>query len=624
MKKRILSLLIVLVLVCGLIPPVKVEAAVSYSVSKAMDYAKAHWNDGQGLCAEFVSRCVIAGGVNMSVQTGTGPCYRAIESATGLKRQDLKLNSAGYATKELNGNNLAAGDVVVQFCKTHNIAPHIIICGGYDSAGYATYYAHNGAMNNQRYKLGENLAYQHTKSCDMGGQVIRLSTLDTPAGATFSGTCTPTTSSSNTVAAFNYKVTFGGNLQSVELCYGISADNMIREFNYELQGGLSSPYVVEYRIANLEHNTTYYYQFRAKVDGKEYVDTVKSFTTPVDTSVITVKSVTECGYNITVPKDKIVFCYNSPTSRDKYRQFDFRTTEYVLFCTKRYVMSDNSVRYYCVDSNNYELYFQFHPYMRSDTVHNPVTTEEILPTCTQDGYVQSVCKCGAANIDMILPAYHSWGIWRVSVNATASAPGLKYRVCSKCSEMETEVIPAGTQLVVNPFTDVADSAYYYEPVIWAVDNGITTGTGNGTTFSPDMICTRAQVVTFLWRSAGSPMPSSSNNPFTDVADSAYYYNAVLWAVEKGITTGTGGTSFSPDMKCTRSQVVTFLWRSAGSPSVAAGSNPFSDIGTGDYFYSAVLWAVGRGITTGTGGSSFSPLMECSRGQIVTFLKRYAG
>ena len=115
----------------------------------------------------------------------------------------------------------------------------------------------------------------------------------------------------------------------------------------------------------------------------------------------------------------------------------------------------------------------------------------------------------------------------------------------------------------NPFKDVTAGSYYFNAVMWALENGITTGTGDGTTFSPDMTCTRSQVVTFLHRSAGTPKPASSANPFRDVASNAYYYNAVLWAVENGITTGTGNGSFSPLMVCSRGQIVTFLHRYAG-------------------------------------------------------------
>ena len=171
----------------------------------------------------------------------------------------------------------------------------------------------------------------------------------------------------------------------------------------------------------------------------------------------------------------------------------------------------------------------------------------------------------------------------------------------------------------NPFIDVPAGSYYEDAVIWAVDKGITAGT-SATTFNPNGICTRAQAVTFLWRAAGSPAAKSSAMPFTDVKAGSYYETAVLWAVENGITKGSSETMFSPDATCTRAQIVTFLWRSQKSP--AAGmANPFADVAADTYYIDAVLWAVKHNITVGTTFSIFSPDEECTRAQIVTFLYR---
>lgn len=175
------------------------------------------------------------------------------------------------------------------------------------------------------------------------------------------------------------------------------------------------------------------------------------------------------------------------------------------------------------------------------------------------------------------------------------------------------------QAPVNPFTDVAPGSYYYDAVLWAVENGITSGT-SATTFSPRASCTRAQTVTFLWRAAGSPA-ASGTNPFTDVSPNAYYYDAVLWAVQNGITNGTSATTFSPDAVVTRGQNVTFLWRWAGSLA-ADQSNSFTDVASDAYYYDAVLWAADEGVTAGTSATTFSPDDPCLRSQIVTFLYRY--
>ena len=169
------------------------------------------------------------------------------------------------------------------------------------------------------------------------------------------------------------------------------------------------------------------------------------------------------------------------------------------------------------------------------------------------------------------------------------------------------------------FVDVSTGSYYEDAVDWAVENGITKGTDD-THFSPDGICTRAQAVTFLWRTAGSPASKTSTMPFTDVPVGSYYYDAVLWAVENGITKGTSDTTFSPNMTCSRAQIVTFLWRSEKSPA-AGTANPFADVKSTAYYADAVLWAVKENITKGTTSTTFSPNADCTRAQIVTFLWR---
>lgn len=170
----------------------------------------------------------------------------------------------------------------------------------------------------------------------------------------------------------------------------------------------------------------------------------------------------------------------------------------------------------------------------------------------------------------------------------------------------------------NPFADVAENAYYASAVEWALKNDVTGGT-TATTFSPNAVCTRAQAVTFLWRAAGCPEPAGTNS-FTDVSADAYYAKAVAWAVEQGITNGTGGGKFSPDAVCTRAQVVAFLWRAEGSDT-AGTANSFADVPTNAYYTDAVNWAVENSITGGTSATTFSPAANCTRAQIVTFLYR---
>ena len=185
---------------------------------------------------------------------------------------------------------------------------------------------------------------------------------------------------------------------------------------------------------------------------------------------------------------------------------------------------------------------------------------------------------------------------------------------------ETSVLSAAKP-AASPFKDVKSGAYYYDPVLWAVNHKpqITAGTSKDT-FSPEAACTRAQMVTFLWRAKGEPAPKLTKNPFKDVKSTDYFYKAVLWAVENEITAGTSKTTFSPNATVTRAQTVTFLWRTEGKPA-AKTANPFKDVSSGQYYTDAVLWAVKNNITAGTSKTTFSPGNACTRGQIVTFLYR---
>ena len=191
------------------------------------------------------------------------------------------------------------------------------------------------------------------------------------------------------------------------------------------------------------------------------------------------------------------------------------------------------------------------------------------------------------------------------------------------TQTKTVVIPKLTPVKpVIKFVDVPDGAFYAEAVDWAVahDPVITNGTDE-THFSPGATCTRGQVVAFLWRAARCPEPSKTNHPFTDVKTTAFYYKAMLWAVEKGITNGTSDTTFSPNATCTRGQVVAFLWRAKGSPAPRSTRHNFTDVKASGFYFNAMLWAVENGVTNGMTPTTFGPGMTCTRGQVVTFLYR---
>ena len=259
------------------------------------------------------------------------------------------------------------------------------------------------------------------------------------------------------------------------------------------------------------------------------------------------------------------------------------------------------------------------------------------PTCTEYGLKHYTCtRCGdsygSAEIDML---GHDF-VRSTFAEATCTEMGYGYYECSRCDEEYLEADrPAlghdwdGTECLrcgdtrLTPFDDVVEGRYYEAPVAWAVANNITNGM-SATEFIPDNPCTRAQVVTFLWRAAGQPQPENTNNPFVDLKAGSFYETAVLWAVESGITNGLDATHFAPDAPCNRGSVVTFLWRAAGKPQPENTDNPFVDLKAGSFYENAVFWAVENGITNGLDATHFSPDTTCNRGQVVTFLHRAFG
>jgi hypothetical protein len=231
---------------------------------------------------------------------------------------------------------------------------------------------------------------------------------------------------------------------------------------------------------------------------------------------------------------------------------------------------------------------------------------ETLAVVDEDGNAVTLTKRANGSYSFVMPAK------AVTVTGT-------FTVVADPEEPDEDEEPGDEEEEATVFTDVDEDAYYAEAVAWAVANEITKGTSE-TTFSPDDDCTRAQVVTFLWRYAGKPEPTTAENPFTDVEEDTDYYKAILWAYENGITTGTSETTFSPDDTCTRAQVVTFLWRYEGELTYEEAET-FTDVAEDAYYAKAVAWAVHEWITKGTGDGQFSPDDTCTRGQVVTFLYR---
>ena len=266
--------------------------------------------------------------------------------------------------------------------------------------------------------------------------------------------------------------------------------------------------------------------------------------------------------------------------------------------------------------------------------HDYQYTHSTEPTCTDYGLNFYACiHCGetycAAEIDVLGHDY----VRTTFTEPTCTEMGVSCYACSRCDEEYLlEDLDAlghewnGTGCTrcdatrPHAFTDVQEDAFYEDPVIWAVEKGITNGI-SATEFGAGNICNRAQVVTFLWRAAGQPEPTSMENPFTDVASGSFYEKAVLWAVEKGVTNGTSATTFGPNDPCNRAAVVTFLWRAAGQPEPANTVHGFADVAKASFYEKAVLWAVENGVTNGISATEFGPTTSCNRAQVVTFLYR---
>ena len=266
--------------------------------------------------------------------------------------------------------------------------------------------------------------------------------------------------------------------------------------------------------------------------------------------------------------------------------------------------------------------------------HSPaaaVRENEVAATCAAAGSYDEVVYCSVCNAEIsrtqktIDKLQHDFGN---NLEYCKNGCGTKNpNYVPPCNpphkpSVKPNPTPSKPETPENPFVDVKKDDYYYDAVIWAVGKGIAKGVTD-TTFQPNASCTRAEMVTFLYRAAGSPEPTNKVNPFTDVAEDSYYYKAVLWAVEKGIAKGTSETTFSPNDTCTRGQTVAFLYRYANSPAVS-GSNSFADVSETAYYYNATLWAMSEKVTEGTSATTFSPNDLCTRGQIVTFLYRYMG
>ena len=251
-----------------------------------------------------------------------------------------------------------------------------------------------------------------------------------------------------------------------------------------------------------------------------------------------------------------------------------------------------------------------------DHAHRSVKGERTIRDCEDSWYYPFTCTvCGKTKEFAVSPLGHSYAE-TVLVEPTYYTTGKNQYTCTRCGDTYECETPEK-----EPFEDVVHSSFYRDAVIWATEQGITTGV-DAAHFQPNSQCTRGQAVTFLWRSVGKPEYSKNAPQFEDVGENRFCYDSVSWAVENGVTKGMDGVHFAPDAACTRGQIVTFLWRSAGCPEPTGAEMPFQDVKSGSYCETAVQWAVENGITKGVKADQFQPNEVCTRAQIVTFLYRY--
>ncbi len=250
--------------------------------------------------------------------------------------------------------------------------------------------------------------------------------------------------------------------------------------------------------------------------------------------------------------------------------------------------------------------------------HDYVAGEPVAPKCTEQGYTLYTCsRCeDSYKGDIVDAPGHSWDNGVVTMAPTLTEEGVRTFTCTVCGETKTEPIP----VITNPFEDVLESDYFFNPVMWAIsqDPQITSGV-DATHFVPNNECTREQIVTFLWAANGKPIPEATESQFSDVTANDWYFKAVMWAVENKITSGMTDGSFGVGQPCTRAQAMTFLWASQDKPAPETAVSPFTDVSEGDWFCKAVLWAAENGITKGIGDGLFGVNNPCTRAQIITFL-----
>ena len=639
MKKRVLSLLLVLLMVMSLVPMSALAATNGHTANEAIGWVQSQVGKALDYDGVYGAQCVDL--IKYYYD------YLGCASYARGNGSDYATNALPSGWTRLKGAQPRLGDILVY-------------TGGYNNYGHVAIYesdyvSYHQNFNGKQYVVRATCKYNALNNPYWG--VIRpdFGGSAPVSAASWEGPSATNITESN--AYLSGKVNFSQTMNTTQVGVRIYDSSNTRIALKDEYVNYNTTYVnIWYDVTGelgiyLKSGQSYKFQFYTISNGKEYWSPIISFATAHThnyASKVVQPTCTVQGYTIHTCscgnsyKDSYVNALGHSYSGGACTRCGQKDPNYTQTSGVRYVLSDGVLTVSgsgeCTNAwmNNYspnnvtkivigsgitsigKAAFQGCAYVKSVDIANGVT-KICRGAFTQCWALESVIIPTSVNtIEMTAFGNAISGSTMNDVYYCGSAAQWG-RI--SIGEHNDSLLKASFHYNYDPnmsFTDVAAGSYCYDAVQWAVANGITNGTDT-THFSPNAGCTRGQVVTFLWRAAGEPVVSG-NVGFVDVAPGSYCYEAVKWAVANGITKGTDATHFSPNATCTRGQVVTFMYRAEGEPAVG-GSNGFVDVAAGSYCYNAVQWAVAKGITKGTDATHFSPSATCTRGQVVTFLYR---
>lgn len=639
MKKRVLSLLLVLLMVVSLAPMSALAATNGHTANEAIGWVQSQVGKALDYDGAYGAQCVDL--IKYYYD------YLGCASYARGNGSDYATNALPSGWTRLKGAQPRLGDILVY-------------TGGYNNYGHVAIYesdyvSYHQNFNGKQYVVRATCKYNALNNPYWG--VIRpdFGGSAPVSAASWEGPSATNITESN--AYLSGKVNFSQTMNTTQVGVRIYDSSNTRIALKDEYVNYNTTYVnIWYDVTGelgiyLKSGQSYKFQFYTISNGKEYWSPIISFATAHThnyASKVVQPTCTVQGYTIHTCscgnsyKDSYVNALGHSYSGGACTRCGQKDPNYTQTSGVRYVLSDGVLTVSgsgeCTNAwmNNYspnnvtkivigsgitsigKAAFQGCAYVKSVDIANSVTK-----ICTS-----AFISCWALDY-VIIPTSVNTIEMTAFGNAISGSTMNDVYYCGSAAqwgrisigEHNDSLLKASFHYNYDPnmsFTDVAPGSYCYDAVQWAVANGITNGT-DATHFSPNAGCTRGQVVTFLWRAAGEPTVGG-NVGFVDVAPGSYCYEAVKWAVANGITKGTDATHFSPNATCTRGQVVTFMYRAEGEPAVG-GSNGFVDVAAGSYCYNAVQWAVANGITKGTDATHFSPSATCTRGQVVTFLYR---